>query len=109
VELGSIPQTRTPDVVTAAPLTAQVSAPSLRVPLVVPKTPAPAVNRAPRKKTPVPGHGDPTHRTRTPSSGFSAVEADFFEREADLYKRESAENFDDLEGAARGPGPSRKR
>jgi hypothetical protein len=37
------------------------------------------------------------------------VEADFFEREADLYKRESAENFDDLEGAARGPGPSRKR
>jgi CheY-like chemotaxis protein len=109
VELGSIPQTRPPDVATAAPLTAQLAAPAIAVPLVVPKTPVPVVNRPPRKKTPMPGHGEPSHRTRTPSSGFSAVEADFFEREADLYKRESAENFDDLEGGPRGPGPSRKR
>jgi ActR/RegA family two-component response regulator len=38
-----------------------------------------------------------SHRTRTPSNGFSAVEADFFNREADLYKGDSPETFDDLD------------
>jgi len=61
-----------------------------------------------RKKTPVPG-GEPAHRTRTPSTGFSAMEADFFDREADLYKRESVETFDDLEGGTGGQrGSARK-
>ncbi len=33
----------------------------------------------------------------TPSTAFDAVEADFFAREADLYKREDVESFDDLD------------
>jgi hypothetical protein len=36
----------------------------------------------------------------TPNTAFDAVEADFFAREADLYKREAVENFDDLDGGA---------
>jgi len=53
------------------------------------------------------------HRSRTPSNGFSAVEADFFNREADLYK--PAETFDDLDAGTSSPdlvpgkrGPARK-
>jgi len=42
-----------------------------------------------RRTTPVP--------RLTPSAAFDAVEADFFAREADLYKRESIETFDDLD------------
>jgi CheY-like chemotaxis protein len=33
----------------------------------------------------------------TPSTAFDAVEADFFAREADLYKHEAVESFDDLD------------
>jgi hypothetical protein len=33
----------------------------------------------------------------TPSTAFDAVEADFFAREADLYKQEAVETFDDLD------------
>jgi hypothetical protein len=33
----------------------------------------------------------------TPSTAFDAVEADFFAREADLYKREDVDSFDDLD------------
>jgi len=33
----------------------------------------------------------------TPSTAFDALEADFFAREADLYKREALETFDDLD------------
>jgi hypothetical protein len=33
----------------------------------------------------------------TPSTAFDAVEADFFAREADLYKQEDVESFDDLD------------
>jgi CheY-like chemotaxis protein len=33
----------------------------------------------------------------TPTSAFDAVESDFFAREADLYKHEVVESFDDLE------------
>ncbi|HVZ72556.1 MAG TPA: response regulator [Polyangia bacterium] len=33
----------------------------------------------------------------TPSTAFDAVEADFFAREADLYKREDVEDFGDLD------------
>jgi hypothetical protein len=70
---------------------------------VAPMTPPPVATGRPRKHTPTPG--DPK---RNP---FNAVEADFFDREADLYKRESVENFEDLDGAARSRpnGPARKR
>jgi hypothetical protein len=35
---------------------------------------------------------------------FDAIEADFFAREADLYKREAIETFDDLDTVAGIPG-----
>ena len=44
----------------------------------------------------------------TPSTAFDAVEADFFAREADLYKHEKVESFDDLDRGKR-PGGSKKR
>ena len=41
----------------------------------------------------------------TPSTAFDAVEADFFAREADLYKQEDVESFDDLDrSGTRRPG-----
>jgi len=46
----------------------------------------------------------------TPSTAFDAVEADFFAREADLYKQEDVESFDDLDrGGARRPGGGAKK
>jgi CheY-like chemotaxis protein len=42
----------------------------------------------------------------TPSTAFDAVEADFFAREADLYKEENVETFDDLD---RGGAPAPHR
>jgi CheY-like chemotaxis protein len=46
----------------------------------------------------------------TPSTAFDAVEADFFAREADLYKQEDVESFDDLDrGAPRRPEPNGKK
>jgi hypothetical protein len=43
----------------------------------------------------------------TPAAAFDAVEADFFAREADLYKREAVDTFDDLDpGGNRDPRPS---
>jgi len=37
------------------------------------------------------------HGPHRPSGGFSAIESDFFEREADLYKQEKPESFTDLD------------
>lgn len=62
-----------------------------------PSAPAPAAVRKPG----VPSN----HRTRTPSNGFSAVEADFFNREADLYKGDSLETFDDLDAGSGAASP----
>jgi hypothetical protein len=47
----------------------------------------------------------------TPSTAFDAVEADFFAREADLYKQEDVDSFDDLDrgGAPRRNGGKKKR
>jgi hypothetical protein len=60
------------------------------------KTPAPGlITPAPiarKGKTPIPGRV-------TPAAAFDAVEADFFAREADLYKREAVETFDDLDSS----------
>jgi hypothetical protein len=55
-------------------------------------------------------------RTGRISGAFSAVERDFFAREADLYKREAEDNFSDLDETAGkrdgkispGRGPSKK-
>jgi len=124
VELGAVPQARSPAPVVEAPLpvphtpAAPVAAPPSNpagdgVPArVTPAgaTAAPLPLKPPvlRRKTPVPGGAEPAPRTRTPSTGFSAMEADFFEREADLYKRESVETFDDLEGGGGVRGSVRK-
>jgi CheY-like chemotaxis protein len=46
----------------------------------------------------------------TPSTAFDAVEADFFAREADLYKQEDVETFEDLDrGGGPRPGGKKKR
>jgi hypothetical protein len=46
----------------------------------------------------------------TPSTAFDAVEADFFAREADLYKEEDVDSFDDLDrGGTRHPGGGSKK
>ena len=61
--------------------------------------------------------GEPAPRTRrttnpsaqTTADAFDAIEADFFAREADLYKREAIESFDDLDPKSGGPGRKRPR
>jgi hypothetical protein len=50
----------------------------------------------PRLATPTPAAVDGKDK-RPPSGSFNALESDFFEREADLYKRESIETFEDLD------------
>ncbi len=48
-------------------------------------------------------------RTKTPVAGapaFSDLEADFFAREADLYKNDGGDSFDDLDGTGK-PRPVR--
>ena len=92
------------------------------VPAAVPltrKTPVP-IGRPVSRKTPVP-RATPVPRGKAPSSpqlptlanAFDDVEADFFAREADLYKRDAVETFDDLEnplgGASNGKPRPRKR
>jgi hypothetical protein len=50
-----------------------------------------------------------TVRTKTPVPGapaFSDLEADFFAREADLYKSEAGDSFEDLDGGGK-PRPVR--
>ena len=92
--------------------------------------PAPQVQRrsdsqpVPQKRTdsrPVPGRTDsrpvPLRRSdsrptpgpkRHQSGSFSTVEADFFAREADLYKEEKAESFADLDDGKAKPGAKGK-
>ncbi|MGD0838555.1 MAG: hypothetical protein ABSB49_18110 [Polyangia bacterium] len=45
---------------------------------------------------------------RRPSGSFSALESEFFEREADLYKVEHSESFADLEDSKPKPGGANK-
>jgi CheY-like chemotaxis protein len=45
----------------------------------------------------------------TPSTAFDAIEADFFAREADLYKQEDVESFDDLDRGGSRPGAPKRR
>ena len=63
---------------------------------------SPAAEAAPRAR-----------RSTNPSApnstdAFDAVEADFFAREADLYKREAIESFDDLDRDSGGKRPRKK-
>lgn len=106
VELDALP----PPVPLASPgpppVTATVTAPAAAPSVIV--APAPPVAAVPEPLPSATGSMDNESKRhgRPHSESFSLVEADFFEREADLYKRESVETFDDLEGIG---GPGRKR
>jgi hypothetical protein len=69
----------------AAPVSARQSSPAVK----------PTSKKSARTKTPVPG-----------APAFSDLEADFFAREADLYKSDSGDTFEDLEGGGK-PRPVR--
>jgi hypothetical protein len=101
-----------------APRAAEMPAPRAN------NTPAPAPVSTPpvRRKTPTPSPAlEPTLRSGktpppsrlTPAAAFNAVEADFFAREADLYKRETVDTFDDLDSSggreSRSPSKTRRR
>jgi CheY-like chemotaxis protein len=96
-----------------APMTARaamtVAPPSV---FVAPMTPAPVVSGRQTNHTTAPAGSDQKRGSRPPSDNFSPVESDFFAREADLYKGESVESFEDLDGTSspsrRGNGPVRK-
>jgi len=110
VNIESLPPPRVMAATITAPLTAHrrtpSPAPSVIVAPAVPTPPDPAAI-----KTPPPARNDGPLRKKSPAvSSFNAVEADFFEREADLYKGEATETFDDLDGtgAPRRPRTTRK-
>ena len=69
----------------AAPVSARQSSPAVK----------PTSKKSARTKTPVPG-----------APAFSDLEADFFAREADLYKSDSGDTFEDLDGGGK-PRPVR--
>jgi ActR/RegA family two-component response regulator len=52
---------------------------------------------SPAKEPTPPPHTEAGKRALRPSSEFDALERDFFAREADLYKQEHPESFDDLD------------
>jgi hypothetical protein len=60
----------------------------------------------PRKNTPSHPQTQGVHR---PSGSFSAIESDFFEREADLYKVEKTESFADLDDGKGKPGNKNRK
>jgi hypothetical protein len=111
VNIDSLPPPRVMAATITAPLTAHRRAPSPAPSVIIaPPVPAPADPAA--IKTPPLARGDGPMRKKNPAaaSSFNAVEADFFEREADLYKGEATETFDDLDGtgAPRRPRTTRK-
>jgi hypothetical protein len=59
----------------------------------------------PRQDLPSP---ETKHGVHRPSGGFSPVESDFFEREAELYKFEQSESFADLDDGKAHRGGSGK-
>jgi ActR/RegA family two-component response regulator len=98
IEMGALPIPMPLSPPLPAPITALVAPPSV---VVASMTPAPAVTDQGSNQTPSPTGSDPKRAARSPSDNFNAVEADFFDREADLYKRESVESFEDLDRTAR--------
>ena len=67
-------------------------------PLALDSEPAPKIELTPRPRRITGGTGG------IAPDAFDAIEADFFAREADLYKREALETFDDLDTVAGLPG-----
>ncbi len=104
VELGALPAPVPLASAAPPPVTARIAPPSV---IIAPMTPQPSLIQAAPSPAP-PVESQPKRPARSPSDSFSVVEADFFEREADLYKRDSVESFDDLDGASRPNGPFRK-
>jgi CheY-like chemotaxis protein len=68
----------------------------MAVPIGAPQSEAP-----PRPKKQHPGGGG--HGAATPAPAFDALESDFFAREADLYKKEAVDSFEDLERGGTDP------
>jgi CheY-like chemotaxis protein len=101
------PPTTPPPAAPAAP-PAAAAPPAPATAAVVPTTVVPAAAgdpldrptpAAPTDATKDSARSSRQRRARTPTPlTFNALEADFFEREADLYKRDAVESFDDLDG-----------
>jgi hypothetical protein len=75
-------------------------------PLALDSGPAPKIELTPRPRRITGGTAGMA------PDAFDAIEADFFAREADLYKREALETFDDLDpvgGLPRPPGQSPRK
>jgi hypothetical protein len=72
--------------------------------------PPPAPPVAAEAQPSQPHAAEPGRGRHRPSSEFDALERDFFAREADLYKQDHPESFDDLEHGHRPPpgGPNRR-
>lgn len=84
-----------PAPMTASPAPSPFGHPAAAAPPAAPQADTHPVSRP----APASGRRRPTtgrHRL-TPSSAFNALEADFFAREADLYKEDEVESFDDLD------------
>ncbi|HEX3698071.1 MAG TPA: DUF4388 domain-containing protein [Polyangia bacterium] len=96
-----------------APTPMPVATPGSGPVLPVGKTPPPQ-SKGPDSKTKL----KKSHPRLTPASTFNAIESDFFAREADLYKHDVVESFDDLDRGGTGrkmqpvrnaPGNARKK
>jgi hypothetical protein len=90
-EMASMPPTPPPAVAPPAS-NGRVPTPAATPAVAQPKSPEPAQ---------VEVEGRPLGRR--PSSEFNALESDFFAREADLYKQDHPESFDDLDHGRKGP------
>jgi DNA-binding response OmpR family regulator len=69
---------------------------TLEAPAVVARSTTPATG-APEETIAASASGPNPHGPHKQSGGFSAMESDFFEREADLYREEHPESFADLD------------
>ncbi|HXI57847.1 MAG TPA: DUF4388 domain-containing protein [Polyangia bacterium] len=95
-------------VVIAAREPAPVAPVAAELPPAAAPEPAPAMTKTP---PPQPQAKAPDSKTKlkkissshlTPTSAFNAIESDFFAREADLYKHNVVESFDDLDRGGTG-------
>ncbi|HET6147365.1 MAG TPA: DUF4388 domain-containing protein [Polyangia bacterium] len=98
VPTGAFPMTDS----STAPAPAAASAP---VPAPGPAAPNPAPISARELAAPIRPKKSRGPATTAPATAFSALEADFFAREADLYKDQGPDTFEDLEHAGENPRP----
>jgi CheY-like chemotaxis protein len=85
----------------AAPAQVAAPAPVAHVAPLSARQPAAPIRLKKVTKTPVAGAGaGAAAASGAPAPAFNALEADFFAREADLYKDQAGDNFDDLEHGA---------